>query len=100
MSNKCICHKNFEIFEMCWTQFLFQKGKYYTYEYLSSSCDIIWVIYNEYGGNTWEQGCNFYIPKDIFIVGQSKLPLKNNFNDYFYTENELRKMKLEKLNNV
>jgi hypothetical protein len=99
--NKCICKKNFEF---PWRtlrvipKVLFKEDSFYTYLYLNDPGDdfrFIWVIYNEYGRDG-EQGCRFYtgdIDNDKkIIVGGMK-----NFNDYFYTESELRKMKLKKL---
>jgi len=104
LQSKYYCKKNFYsgIYN------IFTKGLYYDAysenESVQSVDDnseskTIWVIYNYYGG-VGDSGYRFWItPSDRFWITPSDGAFTTNkFSDYFLDIKEVRRLKLEKLN--
>lgn len=92
-NKKCYCKREIEIYfnSEKTESFKFKCGK--MYEYFIEDENSIWIIFNsEY---IFYKGCRFSIKNNISIY-------KNNgisyFSDYFVTQKEYRKLKLEKIN--
>jgi hypothetical protein len=81
VGNKVLCKKGFFIYYDCCE---FKSGEYYSIVNIS---DTYIIVKNRFGG------------LDTFIFEQSNYLSQNIkfFYDYFYTEKEIRKMKLNKL---
>ena len=81
---KVLCKKNY--IDTWGVEKYFKKGRLYNYEK-----DVFW--YHDKYGRSIRATIKVYY--NIFIIQRFT---DENFNEYFYSESELRKLKLEKIN--
>ena len=88
VGDKLLCKKN--LFEEKTSKIIFEVGEYYEIDYIDESLDEIRLIYPE-DKLTWDEIKIYW----FYLVGNNEII--NNLFNYFYTEKELRKQKLEKI---
>lgn len=104
IGDKIICKKsiNEDLYLKGDFDVIYNSGEEYCINNITN--DAVYIRFR-YNIGRWFSIGNRVYPSSVFLrfsnaKGEKVSPFKYNFKDYFYTEQEIRKMKLKKLNYV